>query len=52
MTSTSVRADAYLSAFRTFVSENEHGRVPQKHVTADGLRLGKWVARQRDLQRG
>lgn len=44
-------AELHLSAFREYVNEHGHGRVPQKHVTADGLRLGKWVAKQRDLHR-
>jgi Helicase associated domain len=38
---------ASLDAFNAYVAANGHGRVPQRYVTDDGLRLGKWVARQR-----
>jgi superfamily II DNA or RNA helicase len=32
---------------QAFVQEHGHCRVPQKHVTADGFRLGQWVHFQR-----
>jgi predicted secreted Zn-dependent protease len=32
---------------QTFVREHGHCRIPQKHVTADGHRLGSWVSNQR-----
>jgi hypothetical protein len=43
-------ADEWEEGFRhlqDFVKEHWHCRVPQKHVTADGYRLGLWVTNQR-----
>jgi Helicase associated domain len=35
---------------QAFVAEYGHCRVPRKHVTADGYRLGGWVGVQRREQ--
>jgi hypothetical protein len=32
---------------QAFVAEYGHCRVPRKHVTADGFRLGQWFSHQR-----
>jgi hypothetical protein len=35
---------------QAFVEDHGHCRVPQKHVTADGYRLGAWASTQRTQQ--
>lgn len=39
-------------AARRYFSENRHLNVPSGYVTGDGVRLGAWLARQRDLRAG
>ena len=39
------------AALGRFVTDNGHARVPQLHVTSDGLHLGQWVVRQREEYR-
>jgi hypothetical protein len=34
-------------ALSAFVKKEGHARVPQSHVTSDGIRLGVWVSKQR-----
>ena len=36
---------------QAFVREHGHCRVPARHVTADGYRLGQWVDKQRQTAR-
>jgi hypothetical protein len=36
-----------VEAFKAFVEENGHARVPQRFVTGDGVKLGSWVSNQR-----
>ena len=37
---------------QAFVKKHGHCKVPAKHVTADGYRLGSWVDKQRQRQDG
>ncbi|MDD2860820.1 MAG: Helicase associated domain protein [Acidiphilium sp.] len=50
----SVRDEAWtrgIMALRAFIEREGHSNVPQRHVEADGFKLGKWVSRFRDFYR-
>lgn len=39
----------HYAALQDYLAANAGASVPVKHVTADGLRLGSWVSRQKTL---
>lgn len=41
------RFNAGIAHLRAYVNEHGHGRVPRTFVTAEGFRLGRWVAVKR-----
>jgi hypothetical protein len=45
------RWEDMFAALQRFAADNGHARVAQSHVTCDGIRLGDWVSKQRQLHR-
>ena len=40
-----------LAQLAAYVAKNGHGRVPYNHATAEGFKLGRWVARRRAVRK-
>ena len=48
------KTDPWMEFYRkaeTYYRENAHLQVPAAYVTADGVRLGAWICKQRNIRR-